>query len=362
MTELRERIATEYGADARIVSAERVTVGGLGGFLARRHIEAVVEVRPSGSPSPELFDGTALISPDRILPAPARESGSASTATDEGMGEGRRRGRRAAESAQEPTDRSVLMNLLSEADGQEAELHGRHGPAVSTGSDEFDRVMDGLVFGAKPSRGARAAPASGTGAAANGAGPGTGMPAAQGRPARPRSRPMPLQAPGDLVVVVGLGADAMCAAVLLAGPALPVHGAGGLSGAAELDTGRGAPGPAYNVDRKGLLQARAAGVGSGDPVFVACALDQAVDLGIQLQEVESLGADQLWVAVDAGRKSADTRAWVEALDSVYPIDAVAVFGSERTASPETVLELGIPVHDMDTLRRPGRGPGAGSTS
>lgn len=362
MTELRERIATEYGPHARIVSAERVTVGGLGGFLARRHIEAVIEVRHPGGPPHELFDGAALMSPDRVLPAPAREPGSASTAADEGAAAGRRRGRRAAESAQEPTDRSVLMNLLSEADGQEAELQGRPGPAVSTGSDEFDRVMDGLVFGAKPSRGARAAPVSGAGTAADGAGPGAGLPEAENRPDRPRVRPMPLQAPGDLVVVVGLGADAMRAAVLLAGPALPIHGAGGLSGATELNTGRGAPGPAYNVDRKGLLQARAAGVGSGEPVFVACALDHAVDLGIQLHEVESLGADQLWVAVDAGRKSADTRAWVEALDSVYPIDAVAVFGSERTASPETVLELGIPVHDMNGLRRPGRGPAAGSTS
>lgn len=44
MEELRERVRTRYGPEARIVSAEAVTVGGIKGYLAKRHYEVTVQV------------------------------------------------------------------------------------------------------------------------------------------------------------------------------------------------------------------------------------------------------------------------------------------------------------------------------
>lgn len=44
LEELRTRVAAEHGPEARIISAELVTVGGIGGFLARRYYELTVEL------------------------------------------------------------------------------------------------------------------------------------------------------------------------------------------------------------------------------------------------------------------------------------------------------------------------------
>ena len=44
MPELRERVRAEHGHDARIVHAEQITVGGIRGYFAKRHVEVTVEV------------------------------------------------------------------------------------------------------------------------------------------------------------------------------------------------------------------------------------------------------------------------------------------------------------------------------
>ncbi|HXD28049.1 MAG TPA: hypothetical protein VN621_04745 [Arthrobacter sp.] len=328
LEELRERVRTDYGPEARIVSAERVTVGGLGGFLSRRHVEAVIEVpagtRRSGEPADA--DDDPADRPERAV-VPATDADAEPTA--------RPRGRRAAAPHQPLPERNTLVALLVEADVDEAQVNGRTEPGVSTESADFDRLMDDLTFGAAPSNGARAARVDLPSAE-------TDIPA----PARqPPARPAPLQGAGDLVVVVGLGADAHRGAAALAGSGLPVH----QSGASNVAPGPGATATkALRIgDRVGRVEARAAGVRAGEPVFVAYGLDHAVDLETQVQEVDAFAADQLWVCVDAGRKSDDTRAWVEAIDAVSPVDAVAVHGRSTTASPDTVLELGIPWREID---------------
>ncbi len=48
---LRQQARAQYGPEAVIVRAEAVTVGGLGGFLARHHYEVTVEVPDAGAPS-----------------------------------------------------------------------------------------------------------------------------------------------------------------------------------------------------------------------------------------------------------------------------------------------------------------------
>jgi hypothetical protein len=46
-----DKARERYGADARVLSAEEVRVGGIGGFFARRFIDVVVEV-PDGPSAP----------------------------------------------------------------------------------------------------------------------------------------------------------------------------------------------------------------------------------------------------------------------------------------------------------------------
>jgi hypothetical protein len=97
------------------------------------------------------------------------------------------------------------------------------------------------------------------------------------------------------------------------------------------------------TDRRGALAARAAGVREEHSVFVA--------LGIPLSGLDDdsvfalhfLQADQVWVAVDAGRKPEDTARWVKAVQAVVRIDAIAVVGSDSTTTPKTVHELGLQV-------------------
>lgn len=339
LEDLRIRVNAEYGADARIVSAERVTVGGIGGFLARKHVEAVIEVPVATAPDardvdvdqdPHLAPERAVLRVDALASIP--------TAPVDGRDSGdtplRPRGRHAAGTSQLLPERQALISLLSEADDDEAHWHGRPEPDVSTESGDFDRLMDDLTFGSQPSNGLRAA--------------GRDAPAGVGpRPADgviPTPGPTPLRGPGDLVVVVGLGSDAYRAAETLAGPGLRIHAAGAFA----IDAAAGvSPRIGNRIER---VQAQAAGVGAGEPVYIACGLDHALDLETQVQEVDALGADQLWVCVDAGRKSEDTRAWVEALDAVCPVDAVAVHGRATTATPDTVLDLGIPLRDIDQLQ------------
>ncbi|MFB0835369.1 hypothetical protein ACX8Z9_05165 [Arthrobacter halodurans] len=331
---IAERVARDHGPDARIVAVERVTVGGIGGLFARRHFEVTVE-------APHAAPGAVLVG----------EVGGGTAGGD--AGETRRspgRGRRAAVPPLPP--RSGILALLAEADDTEARLHGRPGGEVSTGSEAFARVLDGLTLGAGHGSSDHAGTGEGDEPRLGGdAGPGVARPPAHpvsGRPAAPpRARPAvpaPLRGPGDLILVVGVGADAARAAsAFFGGPG----------------SGMAAPGPARArtrilestdpllADRAGVLRTRAEGVMAGTPICVRLALDPSAGLPDQLSAVAALGADQLWAAVDAGRKSEDTRAWVEPLDALGPVDAVAALDTERTATPQTVLELGIPVLYLD---------------
>ena len=45
---LKAQVLAEHGPRARIIAAEKVTVGGIGGFLARHHYEVTVELPPRG--------------------------------------------------------------------------------------------------------------------------------------------------------------------------------------------------------------------------------------------------------------------------------------------------------------------------
>ncbi len=374
LEELKAQAAALYGPHALIVSAELVTVGGVRGVLARRHYEILVEV-------PQ-HDGAAA-------------------------GE-RPRGRRSA-----ATQPSGMDALLERADLDEARITGtgsapggapgskpgstatgsrpvRHDDpppvAVSTDTGLFATLMDNLTFATEP---ARAAPGPGddtpsatftdpSPAAANAEATGTADPPAvpylapvTGDPAelpdlaghtisRHRAQaPVPavLRAPGDLVVVVGTPAASW---EVVQGMATAFGGGAPAAAAFAGEAGWLRPDARRIEDHLGANAARAAGVDGGHAVFLALwSGDPVVDGGLLV----TLRPDQVWLAVDAGRKEADTAAWVGALRRSmehcgFEPAGLAVVGKDLTTTPDTVQALDLPVGWQDgpaQRTRPGGG-------
>ena len=303
LEELKARILSEHGADARIVAAERVTVGGIRGFFAKRHFEVTVEV-------PE-------------------------------------RRRRAAHARLDLQARLGIAALLDDADAAEARLQADPRPTLSTDSADFAYLMDELTFQAEPDpapivltatrvRAADAGPTS-----AQPAKPAAGSPTP--KPAPVTLVPRPLSGHGDLVVLVGFPDAALEVARSMA-----LNGAGEVlvAGAARCDDAERAD------DRRTALSARARGVERGQTGFVAFGLggNLADSMGLVAALADTLapiGADQVWLVVEAGRKPSDTGRWAAALAAIAQIDAVAVVGASTTGTPGTVDELGLPIGWVD---------------
>ncbi|WP_066300122.1 hypothetical protein [Arthrobacter luteolus] len=307
---LKAKVLAEHGPRARIIAAEKVSVGGIGGFLARHHYEVTVE-----------------------MPA---------------------RGRRAAPVEADLPSRAGIGALLAMA--EEAESSQRPGaralPDVSTGSNAFAELMEDLSqnTGAparspeplQPRDSART-PVPFAFPQLAPAGPDGGAPARAGR----MEVPVPLAGAGDLVIVVGLGQDAMLVCESMAAAAgfsaQALRAAGGVDGG-----GVGRAG-----DRRAVATARAAGVLAGHPVFLAYGIGRGTsELARHTTLIAALAPDQLWVAVDAGRKPEDTSAWVGAVRSAAVVHAAAVEGLEGTATPQTVNSLGVPVGWLDGAEAP----------
>lgn len=283
---LQAQVVAEHGPAARIVAAEKVTVGGIRGFFSRQHFEVTVEVQPD-------------------VPAPDS--------------------RRARRAKLDVAARLGIAALLAEADEAEARIQEPPaGALVSTGSNHFAALMDDLTFNTTDGRAAAAVP----------------PPAA---PPRPAVAPAPLGGVGDLVVIVGLHEDAAAVAKSMAaadpnGSSESVELAGTLAGVAP------------EWDRRRALAARAQAVERGRTAFVAFGLEgqrNPAALAVQAETLGALDADQCWVAVDAGRKAQDTAAWVRSLAALLTVDGVAVVGAGTTASPGTVDQLPLPVGWVD---------------
>lgn len=224
------------------------------------------------------------------------------------------RGRRAAQHSVDLPTRLGIAALLDDADAAEALAHG---PAtverLSTGTDGFARLMDELTF--VTSRGA--------------------LPAVMKIPVIPTA----LAGAGDLVLVIGTADDALEAArslILAVGSGeLRVGGALSAEGIERVD------------DRRGALAARARGVAQRHGIVVAYGLgsggEPGGEIAVRIADLGSVEADQVWLVVDASRKADDTARWVHTVAAAVPVDAVAAVGRERTASPETVDELGYAV-------------------
>lgn len=266
LEELGARVRAECGPYAEIIAAEKVTVGGIRGFLARHHFEVTVSIPDAPRDGIHLLD----------LPA-----------------------------------RVGIAALLDDADRQEALVHVERMPvaaeSVSTNSALFDELMGSLDFsGPPPPRG----------------------------PA-----PRLLTGAGDLVLLIGVWRDPLRVARAMAAPSgAAVSVAGGVL----------APGSSRIEDRRGATEARAVGVRREHGTLVALGLGPAQDATIATADlVRAIGADQVWVVVDASRKTEDTAAWVQAMAEIVPLDALAVLGRHQTLTPESIGTLGLPVGWVD---------------
>jgi hypothetical protein len=266
---IRARVAAEFGPGAQIISAEQVTTGGLAGFFAARHFEAVVEI------------------PGTVVPA--------------------------GEAATRPLPNLTGMAaLLEDVNGAEAGIHGVELPPVSTRSGEFGSLLEDLSLSV----------------------------AEESAPV-----PRPMTGPGELIILAGLGNDALTAAESLAA----AHDRAVLCIGGSIITG----GTSRIDDNAAALAARAEGITHAAGTIVAFGLGSRATLPAYLKALSAVPADQVWLVADAARKEADTAAWTAAAAKIVPVAALAVINAAETLTPATVESLGIPVGWSDG-RKPKR--------
>ena len=393
LEEIRRKAEQLYGPAARIVSAERVISPGIAGLFAQDRYEAMIEILSKH----EVVTGEVVPDADILAgaepgsaaggPAGGRAGGPAGENTagkdDAGTASpvpaqpavraGAPAGPATPPAAPGPSHQlpshhfqgAAIAALLEEADAVELSLHRPATAGVSTESPDFAELLEQLGAGLRTP--AEPAAVSNPGRPASSVDPRTaavqptavpptaGPPVASdaGRPASAAAPPAapgraPVIAPGapalltgvgDLVVLVGLGEDAMDAALTMsmAAGGADVRTAGELSAYGHL-----------HVDgRQSATAARAHAVVTERTVLVAFGLGKARHALARVQSVAALSADQVWVVVDAGRKHEDTARWVSVLSAQLNVSAVAVVGAAETGSPESASGLGLPVGWID---------------
>jgi hypothetical protein len=384
---LRREVRATHGASARIVAAQKVTVGGVGGFFARKHYEVTVEVPDpaidlpvarvrittpvpaeragiaallasadeaedalqAGAPAARAAWSASLAAGDAAATAatPARD-GFDDVLTGSAVPVSPRRAARAAAAAAGAGGASVSASASAAPPSAGGAVPVASPADVSTRTDAFASIMDDLTFnGIAPVAGA----AAGLGAGVAATSPGSTA-FADGDAADPDAPHG--AAPRRTAASLAAAADALAAqARAVASPGVPP--APDVSrGAGDLVVVVGRPGDAFRVaaqmastfglrsvdvsDRRSGILARATGVHENSAVVTALAWDAAAPAAL-----EAIAADQVWVAVDVGRKHDDTARWVEAVRAVAPVVAAAVVGEDDTATPGTVHLLGVPV-------------------
>ncbi|WIE77072.1 hypothetical protein [Curtobacterium sp. MCSS17_007] len=316
---VRDAVRAEFGAGARIVSAERVTSPGVGGLFRRAHVEAVVEV-PDPSDPP-----TARVA---IADGPVVRVGIAALLADAEAAEARIAAGDGTSTTRADTFASVLDGFV--ADGITAGAPRPGAPVADAG--RVDGGGSRLQDGARSQDGSRPqdrpapdepGPTGGT-ARVTGTGTASGAvpvaattvdPVAAASLTRP-TPPAVRSADGDLVLLVGRPTDVDAAAGVFAG--------------------RFALRPTDAADRRSGILARADGVRNGYALLGVAAWDDAAT-------VAGLAADQVWVVVDVGRKTEDARAMVASVAGRVPVAGIVAIGAGETATPESVDQLGLPV-------------------
>lgn len=201
-----------------------------------------------------------------------------------------------------------LDDLIDRADRKDGPIDASPLPPLSTESEAFTDVLDDLRRYASP------------------------RPEGERAPRRPARPVVVLRAPGDLVVIAGIGEDGLTVARALAA-----------GSTAQVMPGGSVPGDDRVTDHRSAFAARARGVEQGLTTIVGYGIGAGeAELARHAAALAALRPDQLWIAVDASRKPRDTERWVTALSTVVSVQAMAVLRSDWTGSPETVRSLGIP--------------------
>ncbi|WP_346960085.1 hypothetical protein [uncultured Arthrobacter sp.] len=370
LEEIRSKAESQYGPSARIVSAERVISPGIAGLFAGNRYEAVVEVQPKHDvvtgevvPEADILTEGEIVEPRAAAPRAAAPAAATAhparnlpknaprTPQDAQRPQQTPGGSRVAAAPGHALQGDAIAALLAEADAAERTLHrtGAPGaPGLSTESPGFAELLDQLGSGlrtpaagggqAEPDAQVRPAGSMGERPAPdrNQAAPPSSVRAAV--PTRERI-PVPLRGTGDLVVLVGLGDDALdtALAMSIAAGGADVRTAGELSAYGHL----------HLDGRQSATAARAHAVETEQTVLAAFGLGTGRNTLARLQAIAALSPDQLWVVVDAGRKHEDTARWVSQLRARFEVAAVAVVGAADTATPESVDALGLPVGWID---------------
>ncbi|GAB7049769.1 hypothetical protein JCM9534A_48950 [Catenuloplanes indicus JCM 9534] len=157
------------------------------------------------------------------------------------------------------------------------------------------------------------------------------------------ARPQPPARAGDVLVVAGELSHALPVArkvveqlrldasrLLLAGPSAAGTGIH----------------PSRKISGPSAAEKKARKIHRGDTPYVVV-LDAPVNEPNEewVRDVcDAIGATEVWAAVDATRKTADT---LRHLKGMGDVDAVAVYGTAVTADPATVLGLEVPIFTID---------------
>jgi hypothetical protein len=213
-----------------------------------------------------------------------------------------------------------LIDRADRADLKELPIDASAVPPLSTESDAFTGVLEDLQRYAAPDAPVATA-------------------------VRRKARPVVLlKAPGDLVVIAGIGDDALTVARSLAGE----RGGAEIVAGGALQVAAGAP---RVTDRRTAFSARARGVENGRATIVAYSIEPGdARLAAHAAALASIRPDQLWLAVDASRKPEDTAAWVNAVCTVVSVQALAVLRTAWTSTPESVRALGLPEGWSDAVQ------------
>jgi hypothetical protein len=152
-------------------------------------------------------------------------------------------------------------------------------------------------------------------------------------------------AAGDLVLLVGLGDDALHVAREISAErgwpvswvrvtaARPGARTGARSGA------RAGARAGVISDRRAALAARADALRLDREVMLA----HTADLDDPFTTAAALRPDRVWAVVDASRTFEDSAEWVARLDAALGVDGVAVIGTAFTRDRGTAARLGLPL-------------------
>lgn len=375
---LMVRVRAELGPRARVVKAERVRSGGVGGFFAKERFELTVDVpddAPSalrGAPAPlagpvaprDAESVTTAVGLDALLAAAdaAERHGAEAGRVGEGAGEA------GDVSTEQDTFATVLDSVRQLAyDTSAAEAAARAAAAASTAGtaaatrasvrhaapalrgEVLAKTVTPAEFVVVRRRGATLAELDGLGVPRRIL---ARLPQSQGHYTLsevlsyvPRA-PEPVRDPTAVVVVAGQGEAVVAAAAVIA-RRLGVADAGiALAGRLSPHSGYG-PWVLTSVSARRL---RAATVESESPLVVALGVGaDASDWAIATALIAAFDPDQVWAVVEADRNVLDVRRWMGATSDVRRYDAIIASNVASTSAPAMILDFETPVGIIDTL-------------